>query len=141
MTDKMIPTSGYVAWFCGADDYDVWALPVVGHIPHYFLLSDVPGDVPELEYHPCVLDYWGRVAPLDDMEDWYSGQLMGGYPIGVTPASMSTDQALEHLARFEVPLNPHAATEAEQDERGTPIMRAQRQARGQYVWGRPFQTT
>lgn len=52
---------------------------------------------------------------------------------------MSTQTALAHLARHPVPINPHAPGQADDEEMGSPLMRAQRQARGQYVWPRAYE--
>lgn len=71
----------------------------------------------------------------------YSGRLIGGRLIGVTPSAWSEECALSFLRRFKVPLNPHARTGAEQDEQGSPIARAQRQARGEYVRPRMYEPT
>ena len=48
--------------------------------------------------------------------------------------SVKKAKALAYLARFRVPLDPHAPGQADDEEMGTPIQRAQRQARGQYTW-------
>jgi hypothetical protein len=129
-TDNMIPTTGaYNVWLTSADDYDVWSLPVIGLVPH---LVSYDGNEVSTEYEPAVLDHSGTVHELRDLDGATPRLFLGGFIVGVAPATLSAEQALAYLARFRVPLNPHAPDE--DDLMGSPMQRAQRQARGEYTW-------
>jgi hypothetical protein len=133
---NMIPTTGYTAWFCGAEDYDIFALPIVGLAPHWVSYE---GDEAVLEYEPCVLDRNGSPQELHELFGQMSGFWVGGHLIGITPAHMDWATAADYLGRFRVALDPHAPGQIDDEEMGTLIERAQRQARGQYTWGKVWE--
>lgn len=129
--NPLIPVTGYVAWYAGADDYDVTGFPVVGLVEH---AVSYDGETVETEFQPAIIDRMGSLRELHEDQGQADSYFIGGHLIGITPASMGAQEALEFLARFQVPLDPHNPDS--DDELGTPLQRAQRQARGQYTWGR-----
>lgn len=139
MTTPMIPTNHYTAWFHGLDDYDVFSLPVVGLASHLVNYTGDPDEAPNTEWEPVVIDHSGNTHELRELDGRSAGYFIGGHLIGVTPATMTADAALAYLSRFRVALDPHAPGQADDEEMGTPIQRAQRQARGAYTWPTPWQ--
>lgn len=135
MTDHtLIPTTGYNAWFYSyPDDGTVFALPILGLVPHLVSYDEATVST---EFEPCVLNRNGTVEELADL-DRMAGYFVGGYLIGVAPSFMNEDDAMRFLSRFVVPVIPGA--DDEEDNMESPFERARRQARGQYVWPRPYE--
>lgn len=105
MTVPLYPTTGYNAWILSYGREGAFPLPIIGVVPveEYYGTGD--DEQPTTTYEPVVLTVGGSVVELCELMTDSVGYIAGGALIGVVPAALDYDDAINTLSHHKV-VNP-----------------------------------